>query len=334
MFRFNNWWSVIIPQILGWIYFCELSSEQSFLLADWQKVLLFLGGVLSISAFGYAFNDYCDVESDIASGKKNSLSGFSSPVKIAIAVFPLIVGIVCWTLVHAGYVANTLYALQILALIFYSAPPIRLKQRALLGVLADAFYGHINPAFFTIFTFINFSFAAQKIYIPILGVIFICTSIKGIRNILLHQMEDRKRDAKAGIPTFVVKYKALFSLQVINQLLPVEVFFTVMLALLISILHPPFLLSILIFSGLTYFKFSGWKLGYLPKRQLKFKFLYFINDYYEGWMPVFFLIIISAHQPALIFLLILHLLLFPSFIIKTGKGLKAIWENFKTEEEY
>lgn len=334
MFRFNNWWSVIIPQILGWIYYSELGSDQSFLIADWHKVALFLGGVLAISSFGYVFNDYCDLDSDKISGKGNSLSGFSSLGRITLVIFPLIIGIICWALVRAGFIANTLYTLQILALIFYSAPPIRLKRRALLGVLADAFYGHINPAFFTICTFLHFDFATLNGYFPVLALIFICTSFKGVRNILLHQIQDRKRDAKAGIQTFVVKYKALFSLYLVNKLLPFEALFTIALALVISISYPPFILSIILFSVLTYFKFSGWKLSYLPKRQLKFKFLYFLNDYYEGWMPVFFLIILSVRQSGFIFLLILHLLLFPAFIIKTWKDLRAIGENFKTEEEY
>ena len=334
MFRFNNWWSVITPQILGWIYFCELIADHSFLITDWHKVAFFFLGVISISAFGYVFNDYCDIDSDRISGKKNSLSKFSSQIRILIILLPLIAGITCWALVHAATITNTLYALQILALILYSAPPVRFKKRKILGVVADSFYGHINPAFFTVFTFLPINSKTSAIIITLLALILVCTTFKGIRNIWLHQLADRKKDRQANIQTFVVKHGALFTLTFINNLLPFEVFFTVVLSLILSFLFPPFFIGFLLFCILTYFKFSGWKLAYIPQRQLKFKFLYFINDYYEGWLPVFLLIILCSRNPVFLFLLLLHLILFPAFITKLWNDIKTIQQNFKTEDDY
>jgi 4-hydroxybenzoate polyprenyltransferase len=334
MLRFNNWWSIIIPQILGWIYFCELTADRSFLIADWGRVLLFVLGVISIASFGYVLNDYCDIESDKISGKKNSLSKVNRPMRNLIVSLPLILGIASWALLHSGIIANVLYGLQILALIIYSAPPVRLKERSVLGIAADAFYGHVNPAFFTIFTFIHWSNAPDSYTVFLLVLVFVCTSIKGVRNILLHQIDDRKKDHKARLNTFVVKYGAYFSLLLINRLLPFELFFTILLVVIISIKIPPFFLFFLIFIVITYLKFSGWKLSYLPKRQLKFKFLYFINDFYEGWMPVVLLIILCSRTPVFLFLLLLNFILFPLFIVQLWKDVKTIQQNFKTENDY
>ena len=331
--RFNNWWSIIIPQILGWIYFCEITASHPFLMEDSRRVGLFFLGVIAIAAFGYLFNDYCDVDSDRISGKKNLLENFNRATRAGIVLIPLVIGITAWTCVHAGAITKTLYALQIIALVIYSAPPIRLKERSWLGIAADAFYGHINPAFFTLGTFVcwDFTFGQSVLFITVL---IIATTLKGIRNILLHQLDDRKKDRFAGIQTFVVKNGGLFSLYLVNNLLLFEIISTVILSLVISFFFPPFFSCLLFFSIVTYLKFSGWKLADVPQRQLKFKFLYFLNDYYEGWVPVFFLILLSVKQPVFLFLLLLHLFLFPPFIIKLWKDLKTIKQNFKTEDEY
>ena len=333
IFRLNDWWSVIIPQILGWIYFCELTASHPFLIDDWRRVGLFFIGRTAIAAFGYLFNDYCDVDSDRISGKKNLLEKFKPLIRTGLVLLPLILGITAWACVHAGTITKTLYMLQIIALAIYSSPPIRLKERSWLGIAADAFYGHINPALFTLCTFVcwNFKFGQSVLFFTVLIVVI---TLKGIRNILLHQLKDRKKDRLADIQTFVVKNGALFSLYLVNNLLLFEIIFSVILSLVISFFFPPFFLCLLFFSIVTYLKFSGWKLADVPQRQLKFKFLYFLNDYYEGWVPMFFLILLSVKQPEFLFLLLLHLFLFPSFITKLWKDLKSIKENFKTEDEY
>ena len=333
IFRANTWWNAIVPQVLGWIYFCALLDPTN-VTVDRQRVLLFFLSLISISAFGYLLNDFFDLRSDEISGKKNSLYGLNPGLRIVLVLLPLIIGFVSWTLLPSRLGANILFTLQLTALVFYSSPPFRLKEKGKWGIVADAFYGHINPAFIAISTFLlGYSKSGTQGFI-LLGLLFLCTGLKGIRNILLHQLEDRKKDRMAGIGTFVVKRGALFSLNLVNRLLPLETFFTIALALLISVWFPPFFLSILIFAVLTYLKFSGWKLGYLPKRQLKFKFLYFLNDYYEGWMPVFFLLLLGVRQHEFLFLLALHLILFPSFLIKLWNDLKTIGQNFKTEDDY
>lgn len=331
LLRANIWWNAVVPQVLGWVYFVWL-AEPSLNHQHIERFAFFFVSLLSISAFGYVLNDYYDIESDRVSGKKNSLS--DSGISAGIILVPLIIGLVAWAFLPIRTGATVLFALQIVALFFYSAPPLRLKQRAAWGVLADAFYGHINPVFITLTTFIISYTCGGLEGLAFFSLVFICTLLKGVRNILLHQLDDRKKDSKGGINTFVVKNGALFSLNLINKLLPAEAFFTFCLAIAISVAFPPFFLSILLFTVFTYLKFSGWKLAYLPKRQLKFKFLYFLNDYYEGWVPVFFLILLSVQNHNFLFILVAHLILFPAFITKLKSDFKTIRQNFKTEDDY
>lgn len=337
IFRTNIWWNVVVPQVLGWIYFCWLCNGINIFQDIYPSFFIFGIGaffisLISISAFGYLFNDWCDAKSDLVAGKKNLLSTLNPAWQFVIVIIPLLIGCFFW--LPTSKIATVLFALQIISLIIYSAPPFRLKNRGLLGVLSDAFYGHINPVFITLFAFNFFDNNFSVNAILFLVALTMAVSLKGIRNILLHQLDDRKKDRKAGIQTFVVKNGALFTLNFINNLIPFELFFTFALVVPISIFSPPFFLSFLFFVLLTYLKFSGWKLSYLPKRQLRFKFLYFLNDYYEGWIPVFFLILLSTRSPVFLILLLLHLVFFPAFWNKLSNAIKTIKQNFKTEDEY
>lgn len=337
IFRTAIWWNAIVPQVLGWIYFCWLCNGVQFFKYIYPAEFLFVVAcffvsLISISAFGYLFNDWCDVKADAIAGKNNRLGSLPPVLRFVLVLVPLLIGYFFW--MPVSLIATVLLALQIVALIIYSAPPVRLKNRSFWGVAADAFYGHINPVFITLFAFHFFDEADSWYKFLIASVLFVAVTLKGVRNILLHQLDDRKKDRLAGIQTFVVKNGALFSLYLINNLLLFEIISTVILSLVISFFFPPFFLCLLFFSIVTYLKFSGWKLADVPQRQLKFKFLYFLNDYYEGWVPVFFLILLSVKQPVFLFLLLLHLFLFPSFISKLWKDLKTIQQNFKTEDEY
>ncbi len=333
LLRTNIWWNAAVPQILGWVYFAAL-GEAAWLICYWQILIWFFIATVSISAFGYLLNDFFDVQTDAIAGKKNALASFTTPVRIVLVIIPLIIGLAAWLPWYSRVVATILLALQIIALVLYSAPPFRLKNRGLAGVFADAFYGHINTAFIALAAFFPYFIEITPAVIVFFAILFSAIALKGIRNILLHQIDDRKKDKRAGTATFVVKKGALFSLNLVNRLLPFEIALTALLALFISFYLPPFFLSLFLFTILTYLKFSGWKLAYLPKRQLKFKFLYFINDYYEGWLPVFFLILLAIKHHSLAWLLPTHLILFPAFITKLAKDLKTIAQNFKTEDDY
>jgi 4-hydroxybenzoate polyprenyltransferase len=300
---------------------------------DW-RMPFFIVSLICISAWGYLLNDYCDIEADTASGKKNMVKDYSPPLRIAIIFLPFVIGILCFPYSTKNMIANLLFALQIVMLLLYSAKPFRLKERGFAGILADAFYGHINPVFITLFLFGNWSGNQQILTSVILSLLFVCTTLKGIRNILLHQIDDRKRDKLSGTKTFVATNGAWGVLLFINQIMPFEIAFTFLLTLSIAYLFPPIIVWLIIFSVFYYLQFSGWKLRYLPYRQLKFKFLFFLNDYYENWLPVFFLFMLLIKHPNLWWLIIIHLLLFPRFVKNLVSGTKTISSNLKTENDY
>lgn len=330
LFRTNTWWNAVVPQVLGWIY---LLSQGKSLETVLRINFFFFVALICISTFGYLFNDYCDVDADRKAGKRNLLNNLSKAARAIIVLMPLLVGSAAWHLTYPDPTENILFCLQITSLILYSMPPVRLKERGIAGVIADAFYGHINPVFITLFWHMHLDTKSWW-FIGLLSIVFVITTLKGIRNILLHQIDDRRADAKAGVKTFIVQRGPWAALLFINNILPFEVLLAIGLAAFISIVYPPFFVWTLLFFIITYLKFSGWKLRDLPKRQLKFKFLYFLNDYYEGWVPVGFLLLLCIKDSSFFILLILHLILFPGYITKLWSDIKTIRENFKTEDEY
>lgn len=333
IFRTNIWWNAVVPQVMGWLYFCMLSTPHIYDVFDWRMPFFFVS-LIGISAWGYLFNDYCDTESDTVSGKKNLLTNFHPLLRILIVFLPLIVGVLCFPYNAKNMVANLLFTLQIALLFLYSAKPFRLKERGFAGILADAFYGHINPVFITLLLFGNWTDEQQLSVSMIFSLLLICTTLKGIRNILLHQIEDRKRDKKSHTKTFVASNGARGVVLFINQILPYEIAFTALLTFSMAYWFPPLAVWLLIFYTFYYLQFSGWKLQYLPARQLKFKFLFFNNDYYENWLPVFFLLMLCIKNPTLWWLAMLHMILFPRFVKGIYNGIKIIRTNLKTENDY
>ena len=354
LLRINAWWNTIVPQVLGWVYFCMLtkvfyvvehpgSPFVSFTTQpDIAKYILFFIALVSIAAFGYLLNDLCDVEADAAAGKHNSLTDFVLLWRIIIVGIPLFAGVAAWYQLNhfpliylpRKHLANFLFGMQIVVLIIYSVKPIRLKEKAEWGIIADAFYGHLNPVLITLYVF-GFSGVLSRWGHWLMTLVIAVCFIKGIRNILLHQIEDRKKDEAAGLNTAVIKYGPWRVINFINgYLFPAEAFFLGLLTLVICTHIPPCIICLMGFALISYLKFSGWKLGYADRRLLEFKYTYFMNDYYEAWLPGFLLAFLSVYRHEFVFLLILHLILFPAFIIKLRKDLKAIRDNFKIEEDY
>ena len=206
-----------MPQVLGWVYFSFLNALSLLMQDPTVRVsgvsvrTMFSGSppffiaLIAIATFGYLFNDLCDVKADLISGKTNNLSGIKPFIRWILVLIPLSIGISCWVVMDfqsSGHKfwPNLLFTAQICSLVVYSAKPFRLKERAEFGVICDAFYGHLNPILITILVFgiIPQSGVWRISFIAILA--FVCF-VKGIRNILLHQIEDRKKDEAAGLNT-------------------------------------------------------------------------------------------------------------------------------------
>jgi 4-hydroxybenzoate polyprenyltransferase len=320
--RLGNAVKYILPPVFSIIY---LSLSKDFTILSLWKIFLFSGATLFISAFGYFINDAADVQVDKLAGQKNMAEKMPVSLQICIAFILLMVGGGLLRSVSSQFMVWVFLTAQIFFLILYSVPPFRLKKHPLLGPLLDAHYGHILPVFITLAVFFPRFFNTFEVFLLLLYFLLL---FKGCRNILLHQIEDRTKDRMSQINTFPNRFGPYRTvLFIIYFILPIE-FILASILLYAFIPWPSLTGTGFIFFLIFYvFNFAVWKFPKLPVRQLKLKPLYFLNDFYEIWLP--FLCIWSSGLGIFQKCILsgIHAILFFYLFKKVWKDIKKIGEN-------
>ncbi len=328
--RISCWWHYKAAPLMAFIYAKAYISNISPLdLVPYAFV--FFGAVIGIASLGHFLNDLADIDEDKLSSKENFTAGLSVKQRFLSFIFLLIISILPWLYLKTNTFIIVLLVLQLVLYVLYSFKPFRLKNRHIMGILADTLYGHIIPALVVLAVFSYYGvyqqvYSVSNLFSIILIIWLFC---KGSRNIILHQLDDRKKDRIAGIKTFVVKFGNGFSLNLINRLiLPLELFVFMSLVYYACDIFKDFYIPFAAFLVFTFFKFSLWKIFVLPPRQMRFKFLFFLNDFYEDWLPVIMLAYLIKFDFYYIFYLIVHLLLFPKTILNLVKDIRSMSKWF------
>lgn len=318
--RFGDWWPRLVPVVASCFYATLLLGAD--LRTMGRQLPWFLLALVSIAAFGYTLNDCWDADSDSRAGRANAQRGLSRLSRLLLVGGPLVVGLGAWAALDPNRLASLFFVLQLLLLVVYSVPPFRFKERGSLGVVADALYGHVVPLAIVLSVFPpNVGSDSRGLWAGALG---IWTLAKGLRNILLHQVEDRKRDRLSGVATYGSRRPPLETLSLINRLLlPLE--FMALGALLVGL--DPAWMALIIFLGYTTLKFSAWKLWTLPRRYLRLKFLWFLNDFYEEWLGLTLLLILVQGDRRWLVVALVHLMLFPGILRRLPADLRTMSRN-------
>jgi 4-hydroxybenzoate polyprenyltransferase len=141
----GEWWEHKLAPMLGTGYMTAFHLRTS-LLNLWPTFLATLIGIAAAAAYVSLINDLTDLSEDAAAGKRNRLA--ERPRRSAVAAIGgvltvgVAVAIVAW---GDEPLALGLYAGPWVAFSLYSLPPVRLKARGALGVLADAAGAHLFP---------------------------------------------------------------------------------------------------------------------------------------------------------------------------------------------
>lgn len=315
MKRFMTWKNHLFPPFLSVIY---LSFHTLFIdFSTAYYLLMFFAATFSLASFGYWINDSCDIEVDIVAGKRNMAAKFTLFQRIIIALFLLFLSVFFWVYSNANNAATYLFALEVFVLVIYAVPPFRFKGHPIIGPLCDAHYSHIIPVFITIEFFFPTSIS-NNIYLSIL--VYLLLLFKGGRNILLHQLEDRKGDLKSNLNTFPVKKGPLFTLNLINKvILPLEFFLIVLISFLLSKLA----LSLFVIFLILNFH-SNNKFIISSYYQIRFKSLYLFNEFYEYWLPYLCVWLSSLSFIEKLILTVIHSILFNKSFNKIVNDIKNI----------
>lgn len=202
--RPQQWWNHKIPPLLAAAALVIAASDRT---DDWLEIrdlVLFLLASIGIAAFGHVVNDLADLGPDRAAGKRNVLSLVGTPARVGLVLGTLVVGLVPFRWLSPGPVTLGLLAAEVLLLVVYSVPPVRLKERGVLGLLADASYAYVLPLALTMSVFSGLPGGpaiGAVVWVPVL----VWALLSGIRGILWHQVLDVDNDRRAGVRTLVVR---------------------------------------------------------------------------------------------------------------------------------
>ncbi|MCO5247745.1 MAG: UbiA family prenyltransferase [Chitinophagales bacterium] len=322
--RTTHWWAYKATPVLGFIYFyCNyayIPNTQLF-----SVIFSFLISFVGFAGLGYVINDIYDIRTDRKAKKSNSLDGTSFGFKVGLQLFLSILAWSPWIYLRMPWYI-ILCLLGLLGfLLLYSHPYTRFKEHPLLGPMCDALYGHVIPILITCFTFQQYievvPYNEWAFYISLI----IWQFLKGLRNIFIHQIDDFENDNVSNTRTLVtLKGKEVIYRFAMRRILPLEIVF--LFIFLISV-GPKFKGAWLFFClFILIYRIGHGKFKKLFDHQDNY-YLFFLNDFYEMYLPYYFLLSFCFRQPVFILFLLVHILMFPNISkrVKTDV-LTAIFE--------
>lgn len=317
MARASEWWAYKFAPILATAYATATLAGVSL----WPRLPQVLALLLALTvgaSYVSLINDWTDRADDAAAGKPNRLAQTPGGVVALLLVLSLGAGLGCgWYFWQLRPLAGLLYLGAWVAYSLYSLPPFRLKERGLLGVLADAAGAHFFPQLLT--TMLVSEWAGQ----PVSGLWLLAVSGWalgcGVRNILWHQLGDAAHDVQAGVMTFVTRQGRAAARWLAHWLaFPLEIMgFGLLLGLSQQVLP---VLLLLLYAGLEWFRQRVWHTRLViaepvPNHRI------LLNEYYEVFYPLAFLAIQVSRYPADGLVLTLHLLLFGRHYWRSAQAL-------------
>lgn len=321
------WWNHLAPPVLAVFYFFLWKNDLVFV-SHLAHLALFMTSFAGSAAFGYWVNDWMDIEPDRLAGKPNAAAKWSSRQRVAITLVLLAIGWLPWVWLPFNFRILGLLLALYTALVIYAVTPFRFKDRAILGIFCDLLYGHLLPVFIAVAAF-SALFGGATLNSRLLWLIALILALKGMRNILEHQIKDRKNDALAGMNTFVRQIGALRSGNIMSYVVvPLEL---ALLAVLSFSLGQGAFISFALFCLAYWFLLYTWGCLKGSPREWLYRSWYIANDYYESWLPLTFLALACIQQPINWLLLLAHLLIFPgSFLlpVRILKQIQYVWSEW------
>lgn len=311
--RTADWFQWKIPPLIAAGYAAIFLNDLPFS-SDILDLPILIFSICMVGAYGYIINDIFDIEQDLAAGKKNTMVKLSPFMRFFWLGFCLLLGFAVFLLLNPTPLLLTLYAVNFLLPTLYSVPPIRWKERGILGVLADTSAAHMLPTLIITYSFTQ--------HVPEAGIdswLLVITMtlwafFVGFRGIINHQLLDLEADLRIGVITFAgSKPRKNIRNIVLRFSYPAEL---IMLAVFASILTFKSLLLGITIGGFAFLELSKWWKEwhfsyFFPERPENERYLpYLDNEFYVAWLPLLLVIQLLFLSPLFATMLALHLLFF------------------------
>jgi 4-hydroxybenzoate polyprenyltransferase len=243
LMRIREWWTKLL------IFFAA-----AMIMVIWNEntgnffgslIFMFVYGVFT-GSYGYIINSYFDRRADEQINKYPVVRYFrKNQLILVLAILGSLTFLMPFYF-HIPEVAAIGLAIFFLTT-FYSAPPLRLKERSILGPLAVAF-AH-RPLPFLLFTFLIPPNAILTLFL------FGWLILIGLPPIIGHQMLDFENDMKTGITTMVTSVGLSTAYKITLSLVCVSFLYILLAPVLFGLVHG-FALT------LTLFVFAGTDLSF------------------------------------------------------------------------
>ena len=311
--RWNKPWNYKAPFLISVPYFvilaCSIGFETSLF-----SILASAITIIGIAGIGYYINDIKDIDKDRKAGKFNLIAGLSNTYKVVIFIFLLLLAVMPWFYLPLTLQNLPFFLFEFLLFYAYASPPLRLKEKGIWGMITDSLYAHANPA---LLAAITFSLLAGNdcphFFLYVTSLVF-WQFILGVRNILMHQIEDHQKDIISGTLTFVTQYGKEKSDKLLKRVfLPLELISFIFFALVVNKVIPFFIMSYLIFLVIITFRIKVFWKESIPG-SLKKRLSFFVDDFYLEWIPLLILVGLISYDSSFIWLFIIHIFLFKNVV--------------------
>jgi hypothetical protein len=253
----------------------------------------------------------------MASGKANRLFGKSREFIAAVLALCILPGVAVAIYWRDDLLLLSLYLAAWTSFTLYSLPPIRLKTRGVLGLLADASGAHLFPTLLAVS--LVYRWRGEPIDPIWFASVAVWSLTFGLRGILWHQLSDLDNDEKIGLRTFARRHKIARV-----QALASFVFFPLELSAFAVMLwraDSRLAVALLCFYGLLEFSRKKWWQTNLVIAMPKPRSHIVMQEYYEVFFPAAILLSSSSRYPIDAILVAAHLAIFPRRAIRSLKNL-------------
>lgn len=284
LIRWNDWYDSKLPLFFFAYYYLLIVHNET---QQQNLVLLLPLGIffISLSSFGYMLNDYFDKTVDKVSGKENIMSLLTNWQQILVLIIALLIGFIAFIPFYQHKFAVVLLSLSYLTSILYSAPPFRLKERGIWGVIYVSLAQRVFPILI-VFAILEHCRLDTFLFA-------ILSFLIGLRWILVHQIFDYDMDKQANVETFVISRAPIGIYNIMLFFFAIEIIFT---AALLGIIYTavPLILPLLIAYFLyELYLYPFWKKLGFRRILISYDFAP-LADFYYFWLPLWLSLLLGC----------------------------------------
>lgn len=307
--RLRDWRFSFVPFIIGCVYLWLWWFRVPFSAHSVWLLLLSLLTTAGFAALGYLINEWFDRADDARAGKLNKLAYLPPHITALLFAAALLLTFLPWLYLPSNLVSWLLIAAELSCFLLYSLPFPRLKRIPLISNVIDACYAYVIPVALSFYTFRLASANPQRYDVWLISGMALLVFVVGIRNILIHQVDDVFRDQRSGITTLPMWLGPARTAMEIALLIAFESGILFLGAIALAWVHPLFLLALLFFAAGVIIN--------LRNIQAPFQFQYLsITPYrhitdlsYQFFIPLFALLLLCIQNHWWLLVVPLHLAL-------------------------